>query len=240
MNPAEKFEEWLKAEPLVKSAVSYGSRQSDLDYMVFLEGDKTAINPALIWPGCVWNGGGFGCLAIVGESMFDLSITRLPLQDSRFVKLADMLRNSEPEPVWVKDELGLADRVKGHIATNHRKTMTEEEILKMVRGLYINCKFLVPKIWKGSLYGRYLVAHALESTILNLAREADLRRGGKGLWKGRDAEKTFGPAELEMLTVNYTLDQTQLAESLVMARIQVRYWLKTMSIAVPEYLCKPW
>lgn len=237
MSAKEQLEAWLMAEPTVKAVCAYGSRRSDLDYMVFTENE---IAPGRRFAEAIWEGSKYSHLIIVGEEFFDISITLLPLEDSRFVKVSDMLRNSTPPPVWLKDELRLEELTAAHWREHERKRMSDEQILAMARSVYINKKFINRKISTGLLYARYLTAHCFEGHLFALAREVDLRRGGKGLWKGRDAETTWNKEELLMLTVNYPLDAEGLAESLSYLKIQTLYWLNRLNVPPPAYLCKPW
>lgn len=237
MTAKDKLEAWLVSEPTVKSVCSYGSRRSDLDYMVFAEKE---IWPGKLFPDAIWEGSRFSHLVIVGDEFFDVSVTLLPLHDLRFVKISDMLRNSEPPPIWLKDELRLEELTAAHWREHERKRMTNEQILAMARSIYINKKFIARKISSGLLYARYLTAHCFEGHLFAMAREVDLRRGGKGLWKGRDAETTWTKEELLMLTVNYPLDSNGLAESLSYLKIQTLYWLNRLNVPTPAYLCKPW
>lgn len=237
MTAKDELEAWLIKEPAVKAACSYGSRRSDLDYMIFTEKE---IAPARLFKDAIWEGGKFSALIIVGEEFFDLSITLLPLEDRRFVKVSDMLRNSEPPPIWLKDELRLEELTAAHWKEHERKRMTDAEILALARSIYINKKFICRKIGSGVLYARYLTAHCFEGHLLAMAREVDLRRGGKGLWKGRGAETTWGRDELVMMTVEYSLDPEALRGSLDALRIQTLYWLNRLKLTPPPYLCKPW
>lgn len=236
----DSLREWIKKSETVKTAILYGSRESDTDLMLWL---TKPFNPNLIWPCNTSIGGEVGFLSIVGEEFFDLSINPVKevvgykMHEGRVQKLGEMLMNSNPPPEWLKDELNMKDVFA---AVTTRKQMTTEEILNTARQIYVNAKFVSRKIWSGPIHGRFILGRSLEPLLLMLAREVELRRGGKGFVKGKHVEKNFTPAEIEMLTIDYTLDAAELAEAIIKIRIQTRYWLKMLNIPVPYYLQKPW
>lgn len=240
MTARDKLEKFLVEAPEVKAACFYGSGRADLDYMIFTE---KPLNPSKIWPEGIWQGSPNGLLAIVGEEFFDLSVSLVPVDSARAVKLGDMLRNSEPAPHWFRDEEGdksYALTFAARWVVEERKRLNDAEILSLARALYINQRFIARKMGGGLHYVRGLIARGFEPNLFALAREVDLRRGGKGLYKGRDAATIWTPAELENMTVYYSLDEAELNEALVRIRRQTLFWLAQLKISVPAYLCKPW
>jgi hypothetical protein len=231
----QRFEAWAIASKKC-SLVAYGSQRADLDYMFFSDEN---FKPQEIWPGCFHSfSGSRACLAVVGEEYFDIALARPAIKDRQFIERKDMLRNSPKPPVWICDPHGLSAKFSDAIRDTERDRMTDEEIVNMLRGYYVNLKFIQRKIFAGPLYARFLLLHSIEPTITQLCRQYDLRRGGVGKYKGRDAEKTFTVPRLKMICLRAPLDTFELAKELFGSVEMVKFWCKELGIPVPDFINK--
>lgn len=216
------------------SLVLYGSRKSDLDYMLFAENPIAPLTT-------VFKGQWVGkesCLCITPENDYlDVSFIRMPFKDENFHLKYDMLRNSDPAPEWICDHYEIRERAVNFLISHKRKQTSDEEIQKHIRAYIVNVRFVERKVMGSNpLHGRYLIGRCIEPVIHGLIREYDLRRGGMGKWKGRDLESILSPGQLEMAIVDLTLTTKALALACVQSRYQVRYWLRELGIPEPKEL----
>jgi hypothetical protein len=235
MSAKEKFEQWAIDNGKV-SLVAYGSQVADFDYMLFSDENFKAEEA---FPGSFFSfSRGRACLVVSDDEYFDVALARPKMGDVQFVERRDMLRNSTKPFVWICDVHGLKDKFDVAIATSDRAKMTDEQITAMLRGYFVNLKFIQRKIFDGNLYGRFLLVHSVEPTIFQLARQYDLRRGGKGKWRGRDAERIFTPEQLKMMSLRAPLDPLELAKELFATSMMIKFWLHELAIPVPSFLDK--
>jgi hypothetical protein len=229
-----KFEQWA-IDNGKNSLVCYGSGIADLDYMFFSD---EKFDPKTVFPGCHYSfSGARAVLVIQGDEFFDISLNRPDVRDTYFTDRRDMLRNSPVPPRWVTDIHSLQERFSKSCAENpNLKRMSDDEILSMLHGYFVNLKFVYRKIPHGPLHARWLLIHSVEPTILQLSRQFDLRRGGKGKWKGRDTEKNFTPEQYQMLSLNAPLNSFEIAKELFASVEMVKYWCGELKIPVPDFL----
>jgi hypothetical protein len=234
MPPAEKLSEWAEASKA--SLVAYGSRENDLDFMLFTpKGVK--FSPATLWADCFCGGGDGGWLCIVEDELLDISLfSGDKLEGQGLWMRADMLRNSEPPPSWICDHREMRPVIESWIQANPRKRMSDEEILNTVKWAYINLRFTEKKIPRGPLFGRFLFLHCVEPALLQLSRQYNLRAGGKGKWKGRDAETVLSPGQYSMTAFDPGLSTPKQLEACINARAALRFWLAELRIPCPTYL----
>jgi hypothetical protein len=229
----EKLEAWVKSAPGKIAVCAYGSRVSDLDYLAF--GALTFDGNAVWGPEAKVAARGLSCLACVGEEFFDISFSKWPLAPRVLVAKGDYLRNSPVPPVWLRDDLGAEKIFAEWIASHPRDRFTDAQILTQVRHFAIDLKFVQRKA-RGGIHGRYLLAHVVESFLLNLARQLDLRRGGIGRWRGKDFERTFSPGELELLSLGPVADETAQQLACLKAVFAVKFFLAQLAIPEPPDL----
>lgn len=228
---AEKImEEWFVSHPDVLAVIAYGSRRADLDYFLWY---KKPVNPAEAFRSKerVSLTHKFGCL-ISHPALFDIAMRPWPCVPHIMRRTVDMMRNS-PTSRPVKEHPEITVALQKLIAEfPERARMTDREILGAVKRLYVNWHFVHAKRDANPLHVRYLVAHILEPAILELARQLDLRRGGKGNWKARDYETTFLGSDLLFLRLE--LDPVGIAS----IPDRVRYFLAELKIPIPPRVQK--
>jgi hypothetical protein len=232
MTAKETFEAWAIANGKC-SLVLYGSQKADTDYMFFSD---EKFDSSVSFPGSMATfSGRRACLIISGTEFFDVALARPGIKDAQLVERRDMLRNSPTTPVWICDPHGVAEKLK-FSPKSKRNRMTDEQIVSLLEGFYINVRFVQRKVFSGPLYARFLLLHSAEPTLFQLARQYDLRREGKGKWKGRDAEKIFSPEQVKMMSLRSPLDCFELAKELYGSVHMVKFWCNELKIKVPDFL----
>ena len=230
----QNLEKWASENEV--TLISYGSRKNDLDYMLFKSKDIKFPADEL-FPRSLKTGGDQGFLICSEEGLIDISINEWPhKKEDDFWIRCDMLRNSEPQPIYISDKLSAKKVIDEFIASHDRKKMTDKEILAKVQWAYINLLFTDKKVASGALHGRWLLIHCIEPTLIELARQYNLRQGGKGKWKGRDVEKTLTPGQYTMTALNIPLQTEKQLEVCINVRACFRFWLNELQIPIPYYL----
>ena len=211
---------------------AYGSRVADRDFMLFTDtpfprdffGDALAIvsNHSI-------------CACSCGE-LIDLSVQPAAKLTEKWRHICvDMLRNSEPPADLLHDGAKIAESLAAFRDANPRRAVSETEILDALKTVAVGRKFILAKLESGPLHVRYL-SWMLQDCLFTLARAYDLRRGGKGKIKGRDLEKIFTPEEVEMLTVDLSLDPGRQAKAYVFSELQIRFWVRRLGMELPDFL----
>ena len=141
----QNLEKWASENEV--TLISYGSRKNDLDYMLFKSKDIKFPADEL-FPRSLKTGGDQGFLICSDEGLIDISINEWPhKKEDDFWIRCDMLRNSEPQPIYISDKLGVKKVIDEFIASHDRKKMTDKEILGKVQWAYINLLFTDKKVY---------------------------------------------------------------------------------------------